>query len=96
MPRDFYLAAYDVSVAAGPARQSAARGRLRAYATGGQKSVFECLLTPAEAAAVLAEMAGLLRPAEDRFLLLRLDPRARRFTLGRAAPPHFSECFYQG
>lgn len=93
MARDFYLAAYDIAAAA---RQNRARQRLRAYSSGGQKSVFECLLTPAEAAALVSEMAELLDAAADRFLLLHLDPRARLLTLGRAAPPHFSECFYAG
>lgn len=93
MPRDFYLAAYDAAAAK---RQTAARERIRAYATGGQKSVFECLLTGAEAAALYEEMTWVLEEKDDRFLLLRLDPRARRFALGRAAPPRFSEFFYQG
>ncbi len=93
MSRDFYLAAYDISQVK---RQAKARERLRAYALGGQKSVYECLLTVAESDALLAEMEARLDPVSDRFLLLHLDPRARLLRLGRAAPPRFSDCIYIG
>ena len=93
MARDFYLAAYDIG---GVKRQAKTRERIRAYAVGGQKSVFECLLTASESDQLFAEMAMLLHPEADRFLLLHMDPRAKLWRLGRAAPPHFSACMYQG
>ncbi len=93
MSRDFYLAAYDI---ASGKRLRRARERISAYASGGQKSVFECLLTPAESRHLFLDMSALLRHDCDRFLLLRLDPRARLLTLGRAAPPRFSGCMYVG
>lgn len=91
--RDFFLAAYDV---ARPSRLAAALKLARAYATGGQKSVHEVFLTPAERGDLLHDMAMILDEEEDRFLLLRLDPRARVHTLGKAHEPSDPDLFYLG
>ncbi|MDD5297617.1 MAG: CRISPR-associated endonuclease Cas2 [Rhodocyclaceae bacterium] len=93
MHRDLYLAAYDV---ANHRRLAAALHLVRAYATGGQKSVHELFLTPAEKHELLHTMALILDAEEDRFLLLRLDPRARTYALGRAKKPADPEYFYVG
>lgn len=91
--RDFFLAAYDV---AEPRRRAAALKLARGYATGGQRSVHECFLTPAERGELLLNLADVLNEREDRFVLVRLDPRARIYTLGAALAPcdpsyfHFS------
>ncbi|MBM3739672.1 MAG: CRISPR-associated endonuclease Cas2 [Acidobacteria bacterium] len=82
--RSLYLAAYDV---AAPRRLRAALDLVKAYSTGGQKSVHECFLTEGEKAGLLYDMALVLDEDEDGFLLLRLDPRARTFTLGKAVEP---------
>ncbi len=92
MPRQFYLAAYDISH---PRRQGKARERIRAYALGGQKSVFECLLTPAETAQLLRAMEAVLDGETDSFLLLRLDPRATIEVLGLGRAPELGAFFYQ-
>ncbi len=91
--RDLYLAAYDVSR---PSRLAAALHAVRAYATGGQKSVHEVFLTQAERGDLLRDMALILDEQEDRFLLLRLDPRARVHTLGKAQEPADPDLFYLG
>jgi len=91
--RDLYLAAYDV---AEPRRMVCALEAVRAYATGGQKSSYEIFLTPAEKKDLLLRMSGLLDLEEDRFLLLRLDPRARCHALGVASPPSDPSFFYVG
>ena len=91
--RDLFLAAYDV---AEPQRLSAALRLARRYATGGQKSVHELYLTAAERLRLLADMMRLLEKAEDRFLLLRLDPRCRILTLGMADKPADPDYFYVG
>lgn len=93
MPRQLSIAAYDI---AHPRRLARARERVRGYATGGQKSVFECLLAPAEQHQLLCDFAALLDPGEDSFLLLTLDPRALRLTLGIAAPVRLGPFYYQG
>jgi CRISPR-associated protein Cas2 len=91
--RDLYLAAYDV---AHPRRLRASLDLVKGYASGGQKSVYECHLTPAEKAHLLHDLSLVLNEEEDRFLLVRLDPRARVFTLGIAVEPTDGEYFYYG
>lgn len=91
--RDFYLAAYDV---AAPRRLRAALALVRAYATGGQKSVHEIFLSRGECTELLHNMALLLDEEHDRFFLLRLDPRARSYALGVTARPADPAYFYVG
>jgi CRISPR-associated protein Cas2 len=90
--RPLYLAAYDIG---DPRRQAKARELLKAYSTGGQKSVYECFLSDAERGRVVREMTGLVESC-DRFLLLRLDPRSRVLTLGKAVEPEDPPFFYVG
>lgn len=91
--RDLYLAAYDISQ---PRRLAAALKRVRAYATGGQKSLHEIFLTPAERNALVDDMRALIDVQSDRFLLVRLDPRSRVIALGKAVPPADPDYFYVG
>ncbi|MCC6472288.1 MAG: CRISPR-associated endonuclease Cas2 [Burkholderiales bacterium] len=91
--RDFFLAAYDVS---DRGRLRAALDLVRGYATGGQKSVHEIFLTPAERGALLCDMSLILEHGEDRFLLLKLDLRARCHALGVATAPEDGSYFYVG
>lgn len=91
--RPLYIAAYDVS---DDERLRNALRVLRNYATGGQKSVFECFLSDAEKRDLLSEIAAVLDPVEDRFFLMRLDHRMRVRTLGVALPPDDPDYFYVG
>ena len=91
--RDLHLVCYDV---AEPRRRSAALKLVRRYATGGQKSAHEVFLTPAERNSLEADMRAMLETPDDRFLLLRLDPRSKLFTLGKAALPADPDYFYVG
>ena len=91
--RSLYIACYDV---ADSKRLRRALHVLRNYATGGQKSVFECFLTPAEKTTLLMEIAEVIDPTEDRFLLLRLDARRPVRVLGIARPPADPAFFYIG
>lgn len=91
--RNLYLAAYDV---AAPARLKASLDLIKGYATGGQKSAYECFLSPGEKTALLSDMAQVLETAEDRFLLVGLDPRSRVYTLGVAMEPVDPPFFYIG
>lgn len=91
--RDLYLAAYDICA---PDRLRDALNLVKAFATGGQKSVFECFLSPAERRRLLTDMGEALDLAEDTFLLLRLDPRAKVIVLGRAVAPEDPPFFYHG
>jgi CRISPR-associated protein Cas2 len=91
--RALHLAAYDVSE---PRRLVAALKLMRAFATGGQKSVHELYLTPAERRSLVEDMGVLMDLETDRFLLLRLDPRSRVHTLGKAVTPSDPDFFYVG
>lgn len=91
--RILHLAAYDVS---DPRRLRGALKVLRGYARGRQKSVFECPLTPAERRQLLAEIGDVIDPDEDRFFLIRLDPRAHIQSRGVADVPGDPSCLYLG
>lgn len=91
--RTLYLAAYDV---ASPARLRAALHLVKAYATGGQKSVYECFLSDAEKGDLFADMALVLDEAKDRFALVRIEGRATVHVLGKACPPSDPDYFYFG
>lgn len=90
--RDLFLAAYDVRDAK---RLRRAHEVLKGWSTGGQKSVFECFLTPAECGQVIAEMREALE-REDRYLMVRLDPRPAVVTLGVGVAPEDPPYFYVG
>ena len=91
--RQLYLAAYDISC---NRRLRKALYVLRSYASGGQKSVFECFLTPAEQAQLLEEIGRVIDPDEDRFILLRLAGAKHIRTLGKAVLPQDGSFFYVG
>lgn len=91
--RTLYLAAYDVT---DPERLQAALHVLKGYATGGQKSVFECFLTVRERVALLAEIRGVLDTTEDRFLLLPLPNERDIQVLGIAVRPGDPDFYYVG
>lgn len=91
--RLLHLACYDI---AEPRRLIAALKLTRVYATGGQKSVHELFLTPAERTALVEDMSALINLDTDRFWLLRLDPRSCVHTLGKAIQPADPDYFYIG
>jgi len=91
--RRLYLAAYDISC---PQRLNRSLRVLKGYASGGQKSVFECFLTRAERRALLAEIDDVIDRRDDRFLLLPLAGERRVQTLGIALPPEDPAYYYVG
>ncbi len=84
MKRELYIVAYDVR---SPRRLARVRKALRAWSNQGQKSVFECFLTPGERVRLTQELRELLDLAVDRAFVLRLRPNATLWCLGRARPP---------
>ncbi|MGR9053908.1 MAG: CRISPR-associated endonuclease Cas2 [Gammaproteobacteria bacterium] len=91
--RQLYLVAYDIRNAK---RLRKALKIVRAYASGGQKSVYECFLTAAEKEALLQEMESVVDAAEDRLVLLKPDAHCRVLTLGKAVPPQDGSFYYIG
>ncbi|WP_274584121.1 CRISPR-associated endonuclease Cas2 [Neisseria leonii] len=78
--RHLYLFAYDISAAR---TQNQVRRMLRAYAVGGQKSLFECLLTDAELHQLCMLFRGLLGGG-DRLHVFRLSDTVQPIFYGCA------------
>ena len=94
MPRrELYIAAYDI---ANPKRSRQVRRTITKYASGGQRSVFECYLTPAERRVLLVRVRSLISEKEDRFALLRVEERTKPLLLGTATPPVDPDIRYVG
>ncbi len=91
--RTLYLAAYDIT---DPRRLRQALYTLKAYASGGQKSVFECFLTPLERQTLLNEITVILDLNEDRFMLLPLAHPDGIRVLGIAVKPEDPDYYYIG
>ena len=91
--RRLYIAAYDIS---SDARLRDALRVLKSYASGRQKSVFECFLSDGEKTHLLSEVHSVLDRREDRFVLLRLDPRGKIRVRGRGVKPVDPPWFYVG
>jgi len=91
--RTLHIAAYDIS---SDERLRDALKVLKGYASGRQKSVFECFLTRTERERLLADVRRVLDPDEDRFLMVRLDPRGKVRVRGRGVVPEDPSWFYVG
>lgn len=91
--RRLYLVAYDITE---NARLNRARNLLKAYSTGGQKSVYECWLSPAELTEVTETLRRLIDLDTDRVHIIAQDGRSRPRTLGIAVPPADPAFFYFG
>jgi len=83
--RTLYLVAYDI---ADPRCLARVHRYMLGWKVGGQKSCYECWLTPAEVQAVMTELSQLMAPEEDRVHLFQLDARMqpKRFGVARGAP----------
>jgi CRISPR-associated protein Cas2 len=82
--RTLFLICYDVS---NPQRLYRVRKYLLGFKVGGQKSFFECWLTPAELREVRYKLTTLLDLAEDRAHIFQLDSRMKCDLLGLATQP---------
>ena len=91
--RSLFIAAYDV---VSNSRRQQVHGAVKAYATGGQKSVYECFLTPMERKTLLVQTRRLINEREDRFALLRVEERTKPILLGIAIPPADPDFYYVG
>jgi len=91
--RRLYLAAYDIC---DPKRLRKALAVMKQFATGGQKSVFECFLTEAEKERLVREMRDVIERREDRFFLIPVEMRSPVRVLGIAVPPEDPPFYYAG
>jgi CRISPR-associated protein Cas2 len=93
MPQTLHLAAYDVRT---PKRLRRALRTVKPYASGGQKSAYECWLSPSDINTLLAESGDVLLLDEDSFCLIPIDPRRGVIALGKAQPPSNPDFYYFG
>jgi len=91
--RTLYIVAYDIC---SPKRLRRALHVVRHYATGGQKSVFECFLSQKELHELLMQCDEMIDPEEDRVALFPVHHRARVKTLGIGEKPEDPDYFYVG
>ncbi len=94
MPKhDLFIAAYDVC---NPSRLRRVHQVVKSFATGGQKSAFECFLSSTERKELLASVRRELDLDEDRFALLKVEERAKPILRGIALPANDSSFYYVG
>lgn len=93
MSRLLYLVAYDVRH---PKRLRHTLIMLKEFASGGQKSAFECYLSRAEKQEMLNRAEQLLNLEEDAFLIIQLKNRDAVDVLGKAIKPMDSLYTYLG
>ncbi len=91
--RSLFLVAYDV---VDHARRRRVLRVVKSFASGGQKSAYECWLTPADIQSLMMQARVCLEASEDQFALIPLDPRRGVFTLGCALQPSDPAFFYFG
>ncbi|RLA84488.1 MAG: CRISPR-associated endonuclease Cas2 [Deltaproteobacteria bacterium] len=93
MERTLYIVAYDIS---DERRLNRVRQFLKAFSTGGQKSVYECFLTEGELREVWSGLNELIDHEQDKVHCFRLDAHSRVHTLGIAVPPRDPDFFCFG
>lgn len=93
MARTLYIIAYDIS---DDRRLAKVHYFLKSFATGGQKSVYECYLTDSELQKVINKLEILIHPFEDRIHIFTLDGRSKTHTLGIAIQPRDPKFYFIG
>lgn len=89
--RHLFLVGYDI-------RQNRRRRNVlrdvKGHALGGQKSFYECWLSPAELHQLMDQLAQRIDRDCDRVIFVRLDARAESIRLGQAAPIDKGDFFH--
>jgi CRISPR-associated protein Cas2 len=81
LARTLFLVCYDV---ANHNRLAKVHKTVQAYVVGGQKSFYECWLTPDDLLELRKTLAGVIMPSEDRVHFFQLDPRIKPLFFGQA------------
>lgn len=92
MQRSLYVAAYDIREAK---RLKQMRYIVRGFASGGQKSVFECWLSPVEKQQLIDDCKQIIE-TEDSLLVIRLAGNKCLYRLGLAPSPRNENFHYIG
>lgn len=93
MPRKLYIVAYDVRH---PTRLAAALRVVKGFASGGQKSAYECWLDEADQNELRAGLGQVLDLRVDSVALIPLALRTPMTALGAALLPSDPDYFYVG
>ena len=93
MARRLYVAAYDVHERKRLAR---VRRAVNGYASGGQKSAYECWLTAVECEQLHVDVARVLEPSRDSFALLPVETGQEVVMLGNRHGPMDPDFTYLG
>ncbi len=80
--RTLYLVCYDICQ---PRRLQKVHHYLQGFKVGGQKSFFECWLTPPELGDVRQKLTELMDASVDRVHIFQLDPRMTTECYGQAS-----------
>ena len=91
--RSLHLVCYDIRC---PRRLARTLAVVKAWSSGGQKSVHECWLADAERSLLAAELAGVIDRRRDSVLIVRVDRTRAVRTLGIARPPRDERFAYLG
>lgn len=78
-PRQHYLIGYDVAL---PKRLRKICKTVQVHSHSGQKSFYECTLSPAELQTVMSQLRTLIDSTQDRVIIVVLDARSDSITLG--------------
>ncbi len=89
--KKLYLLCYDI---ADDKRLYKALKIARHHALGGQKSVHECWLSNEEKQQLIKQYKALIKPNEDGFLLIQLNPKQTVHALGQGIIPEEEDWFY--
>lgn len=93
MQRKLYVVAYDVRK---PGRLAKALSIVRAYASGGQKSAYECWLSESERQELMSRLSAVLDLAVDSIAFFPLDTRYPMTAMGVAVKPVDPDYYYIG
>lgn len=93
MKRKLYLIAYDIRE---PKRLRRVLYVVKDYASGGQKSAYECYLNDREKQELLERLAQVIETGTDSVALIRLLSRDAVDTLGIAVKPRDELYTYLG
>lgn len=93
MPRKLYIVAYDVRHAT---RLAAALRVVKGFASGGQKSAYECWLDESDRRQLKSRLSGVLDLSVDSVALIPLAQRTPMTALGAAVLPDDPDYFYVG
>ena len=82
MQRTLYLIFYDISE---PRRLRKIHKLINAYAIGGQKSLYECWLTPNDLLKLKQNLVEQMEPLTDRVQIVQLDTQSKPIFMGLAS-----------